>query len=225
MKTVLRMTTFVVAALCLGISSGHAQGQQPRATTAAPTGTRVAVIDINFIFKNHLRFKQTMDGIKKEIESFEAYLREERNKVTARTEQLKNLPAGSAQYKQLEEQIATMHTSLGLETGRKRKEILEREAKVYYNSYKEIEDRVSKFADQYGIGLVMRFNSEPMDATKRESVLQGINRAVVFQRSLNITNAIIDDLNRQTPPPPTPRVSGNTGRPPQVPGRATLRKN
>ena len=206
MKTVLRMTTFVVTALCLGISSGHAQGPRgvapagPRgAATGAPAGTRVAVIDINFIFKNHQRFKQTMDGIKKEIESFEAYLREERNKVTAKTEQLRPMPAGSAQYKALEEQIATMHTTLGLETGRKRKEILQREAKVYYNSYREIEDRVAKFADQYGIGLVMRFNSEPMDATKRESVLQGINRAVVFQRSLNITNAIIEDLNRQTP--------------------------
>ncbi len=221
MKTVLQMTTFVVTALCLGLSSGSAQ-VQPRGnapSTAVPAGTRVAVIDINFIFKNHQRFKQTMDGIKKEIETFEGYLREERNKVTAKAEQLQSLPAGSPQYKQLEEQIATMQTSLGLETQRKRKEILEREAKVYYNSYKEIEDRVAKFADQYGIGLVMRFNSEPMDATKRESVLQGINRAVVFQRNLNITNTIIEDLNRQTPP----RVSRGGVRP-AVPGQP-LRKN
>ena len=107
MKKVLRMTVFSVTALCLGISSGYAQGQPRPAASAAPTGTRVAVIDINFIFKNHMRFKQTMDGIKKEIETFEVYLREERNKVTAKTEQLKALPAGSPQYKQLEEQIIT----------------------------------------------------------------------------------------------------------------------
>lgn len=220
MKTSLRVTAFAVTVLCLGVSSGRAQ-VQPRVATPAPAasaGTRVAVIDINFIFKNHERFKQTMDGIKQEIETFEAYLREERNKVTTKTEQLQALPAGSPQYKQLEEQIATMHTSLGLETGRKRKEILEREAKVYYNSYQEIEDRVAKFAHSYSIDLVMRFNSEPMDATKRESVLQGINRAVVYQNSLNITNAIIDDLNRQTPPP---RFSGR----PPVPGQQPLRQN
>jgi hypothetical protein len=59
----------------------------------------------------------------------------------------------------------------------------------------------------------MRFNSEPMDATKRESVLQGINRAVVYQRNLNITNQIIEILNRQTP-----RLSGNTNGP-SIPGR------
>ncbi len=69
MKTVLKMTTFVVTALCLGLSSGIAQ-IQPRGnapTAAIPAGTRVAVIDINFIFKNHPRFKQTMDGIKNDI--------------------------------------------------------------------------------------------------------------------------------------------------------------
>lgn len=217
MKTVLRMTALAVTVLSLGISSASAQVQPRVSAPAAPVGTRVAVIDINFIFKNHERFKQTMDGIKQEIETFEAYLREERNKVTTKTEQLQNLPAGSPQYKQLEEQIATMHTSLGLETGRKRKEILEREAKVYYNSYQEIEEAVAQFADQYGIGLVMRFNSEPMDATKRESVLQGINRAVVFQRSLNITTAIIEKLNHQTPPP---RFSDR----PAVPGQP-IRRN
>lgn len=223
MKNVLRMTVLAVTASCLGLSSGIAQvqprGQAPATAAAARPGTNVAVIDINFIFKNHQRFKQTMDGIKSEIETFEAYLREERNKVTAKTEQLQTLPAGSPQYKQLEEQIATMHTQLGLETGRKRKEILEREAKVYYNSYQEIEDRVAKFARAYGIDLVMRFNSEPMDATKRESVLQGINRAVVYQNALNITNAIIDDLNRQPPPP---RISDGSNRP-LVPGQLPRR--
>ena len=216
MKTALQMTAFVVTALCLGISSGYAQ-VQPRGgpASAVPAGTRVAVIDINFIFKNHLRFKQTMDEIKKEIETFEGYLRGQRNKITTKTEQLQSMPAGSPQYSRLEEEVAGMHTSLSLETGRKRKEILEREARVYFNSYKDIEGRVSKFADQYGIGLVLRFNSEPMEATKRESGLQGINRAVVFQRSLNITNAIIEDLNHQTPPPRT--SGGGTGRP--IPGR------
>ena len=80
-------------------------------------------------------------------------------------------------------------------------------------SNKMFDSVLSTSIKPYGLGIEEAFNSEPMDATKRESVLQGINRAVVFQRSLNITNAIIDDLNRQTPPP---RTSDNTRRP--VPG-------
>lgn len=208
MKTAISFATLVATVVLFGTSPGWAQLPQ------RPSGTSVAVIDINYIFKNHQRFNQKMEEIKSEIENFENYLRDERDKITAKTEELKRMPAGSPQYKQLEESIAAMHTSLSLETGRKRKDILESEAKVYYNAYREIEDKIALFADKFGIGLVLRFNSEEMDSTKRDSVLQGINRAVVFQRNLNITNAILEELNRHTPPP---RFSEQRG--PQVPGR------
>ena len=36
----------------------------PAQAQAQSAGTKVAVIDINFIFKNHQRFKQTMEDIK-----------------------------------------------------------------------------------------------------------------------------------------------------------------
>ena len=213
MKITIPVATFVASTLLISISIGLAQGPARTSTPPRPSnGTAVAVIDINFIFKNHLRFKESMDKIKKDIEAFEAYLREERNKITSKTEQLRGLPAGTAGYQDLETEIAGMHTQLSLKTGRKRKEILEREAKVYYNAYQEIEERVALFADQYSIGLVLRFNSEPIDSTKRESVLQGINHAVVFQRNLNITNYILDELNRGGTGPP--RVSNR----PQIPG-------
>ncbi len=207
-----QLATFVATLWFLAGGAAFGQQQTPPRVSG---GTAVAVIDINFIFKNHERFKQKMDEIKRDIEAFEGYLRDERNKITTQTEELKNQPAGSPAYKTLEESIAAMHTQLTLETGRKRKEILEREAKVYYNSYKEIEELVALFADRHGIGLVLRFNSEEMDSTKRESVLQGINRAVVFQRNLNITHLILDELSHRTPPA---RIGGNPRRP-QVPGR------
>ena len=63
------------------------------------------------------------------------------------------------------------------------------------------ESHVQRFSDRYQIDLVVRFNSEDMDVGKPETVLQGINRIVVFQRSLNITHHILDELNRGTPPP------------------------
>ena len=206
MKNHLTGAACLAILICFGSSLPvHAQGG----------GTNVAVIDINFIFKNHARFKASMDDIKRDIETFEAHLRDQRTQITQQTETLKNLPAGSADYKNLEEQIANTHTTLQLDTNRKRKEILEREARVYYNAYKHIEEAVAMFADVNGIGLVLRFSSEDMDPTKRDSVLAGVNRPIVFQRQLNITAPILDQLNRNTPPP------RQTDRGPQVPGRTT----
>lgn len=193
----------LVASLLL-LCLPHARAQSPA------RGTNIGLIDINYIFKNHRRFKMTMDNIKKDIETFETHLRNEQKKIQQSTERLKSLTAGSAEYNQLETQIAGMHTQLQLDTARKRKEILDREAKVYYGAYREIEEAVAKFAHRYGFGLILRFNSEPMDPSKRESVLAGVNRPVVFQHNKNITQQILKELNHETPPP-------NVGGRPQIP--------
>ena len=68
---------------------------------------------------------------------------------------------------------------------------------VSKSSIDEIVAEVNSFADQHGFALVLRFNSEAIDAKNRQSVLEGVNRAVVVQKNLNITNAIIDRLERR----------------------------
>ena len=205
MKKSVLQATFVASVLCIGVVLLQAQVRQPQAPSTAPRaaggGTNVVVIDIGYIFRNFQRFKTQMDDIKREYDQFETYVRQQRDLLTKDTEKLKSLPAGSPEYGALEEQIADFQTKMRLEIGRKQKERMEREAKIYYNAYKEIEMRVSQFADQYGIDLVVRFSNDEMDTSKPESILAGINRTVVFHRNLNITNHILDALNRGTPPP------------------------
>jgi Skp family chaperone for outer membrane proteins len=193
MKTHLFLAASITAASFWGVSCAFGQAA---GTAPSRHGTSVAVIDVSHVLKNHQRFKQTMDGIKKEIEAFEQRLQDDRATIASKSDQLKELGVGSARYKALEEEIARLHTQFRLETSRKRKEILEREASVFHNAYREIEEQVTAFANQYGIDLVLRFQSESVDPTKRESVYREVNRGVVFQRKLDITQHILDELNR-----------------------------
>lgn len=185
------------------------------AATAPPSGTNVAVIDIAYIFKNHTRFNTAMNEIKKEIEGFEASVREEQKKFKAITEELQVLKAGTPQYRAKEEELARMQSDVQVNIGLKRKKFLEQEALVYFNIYKEIEQYLGIFCQRNRIGLVLRFNGEEMKADDRASVLQGVNRAVVYENGLNITTFILDELNRVgTATRPGPIVPGGT------PGRA-----
>jgi Skp family chaperone for outer membrane proteins len=195
------VATFVAGALLIGIclAQGQAPGQQAVAPRAA-SGGRVAVIDIGYIFRNHTRFKDAMENIKQDYENFEKYVREQQATLGQKTEKLKATPTGSSEFARLEEEIAEAGTKLRLDMGRKQKERIEREAEVYYNAYSEIEWHVQRFADRYGIDLVVRFNSEKMDPGKPESVLQGINKFVVFNRGLDISNNILNLLKDQTAP-------------------------
>jgi Skp family chaperone for outer membrane proteins len=198
---------------------------RPAAPAAAPAGTSVVVIDVAFIYKNHNRFNATMLDIKTDIEKFEAYVRKKQTDLKSLQEALGQYNAGSPEYKQKEEELARLGSDLQVEMGLKRKEFLQQEARVYFRVYKEIEQEVRTFSERNGINLVLRYNRDEMKEDDRQSVLAGVNRAVVYQQGRDITELILGKLNAGTEKPPTPTqggapngtISRQTG--PVIPGR------
>ncbi|MEX2173642.1 MAG: OmpH family outer membrane protein [Pirellulaceae bacterium] len=215
-----------VSTAALGQGAPPAGAARPAATAAGtPSGTNVAVIDVALVFKNHVRFNAAMGDIKKDIEAFETYVRGEQTKLKSRAEELQQFSASSAEYKAKEGELARQGSELQVQVGLKRKEFLEQEARVYFRVYTEIEQSVTLLAQRNRIGLVLRFNSEPMKEDARASVLQGVNRAVVYESGINITDQILQDLNRNAAPPTAQgaAVPPRTATGPSIPGRPAPR--
>lgn len=163
----------------------------------AQSGTQMAVIDVSKIFKNHTRFKQAMEGMKAEVKAFEATLQERGKQINDLKKQMQPFEPGSPEYKQLEAQIMKIQADGQIEATQKRKDFLAREARIYHDVYNEVTADVARFAEQHGIQLVVRFNSDQIDPKDRNSVLEGVNRAVVYQSKLNITNNILQRLEQK----------------------------
>ncbi|ADB17855.1 outer membrane chaperone Skp (OmpH) [Pirellula staleyi DSM 6068] len=208
-----------------GVAPGAPAARPAAAPAAAASGTNVAVIDVAHIFKNHTRFNGMMMDIKKDIEDFEAIVRNEQKKFNAMREELVQFKPSSIEYKQKEEELARVQADLQVKVGIKRKEFLEQEAAVYYRVYREVEQAVGVFAQRNRIGLVLRYNGDDIKQEDRASVLQGVNRAVVYQMNLDITEFVLQMLNANAPaapaPGPSPGPQGSISRPnpvgPQVP--------
>lgn len=204
-------------------NQGVAQPQNNRAAAAERNGTSVAVIDIKYIFDNHPGFKRTMDSIKAEYEAFEAKVRETESVLRKKIEELKAMTPGSPEFKKLEEEIAQSRTTVQLDIGRRQKQRVEDEAKVYYHAYQDIEKEIIRCCDLYGFELVLQFSSAEIDPSKPDTVIRGLNRLVVHQRGRNITNHILEQLNRGAPPAntgvvrPSTTKSGQAQRPSVVP--------
>jgi Skp family chaperone for outer membrane proteins len=165
------------------------------ATAPAPAGTSVAVIDVAYIFKNHVRFNGQMNDMKRDIEAFDASIRGEQQNFAKKRETLTQFSPTSDQYKKAEEELARIKSELDIKVAVKRREFLEQEAKVYYNIYREVEETVAVFAQRNGIRLVLRYSGDEMKAEDRASVLQGVNRPVVYQYGLDITTHVLNQLN------------------------------
>jgi Skp family chaperone for outer membrane proteins len=166
-----------------------------RTAAMATRGSKIAVIDISEVFKNHTRFKQAMEEMRKDVEGFEGVLKQHGAELQKKREQLQEVRPGSPDYDRIEREIASFQAQVQADTQLKRKEFLQKEALIYYNVYAEVVREVEYFAQRQGIDLVVRFNSGQIDPQDRKSVLEGVNRAVVFQRQLNITSHILARLN------------------------------
>jgi Skp family chaperone for outer membrane proteins len=189
----------------------QAQSQFPQGVNAEKHG--VAVVDVSYIFKEHKRFRGTMESMKKEMEGIEADLKADRERV-AQTEQERNkYNPGTAEYKKYDEEVARMSAEFQIKMTRLRKDFLEREAKIYYQTYLEVAEAIAYYAKRHNIGLVIKFNGETVDPNKREDVLREINKPVIYQDSIDITPDILTLLNRDQPAG-QPQI----GRPPAQPG-------
>jgi Skp family chaperone for outer membrane proteins len=203
------------------VASANAQAVNPASANA--TKYNIAVVDISYIFKNHKRFKTAMDSMKKEMEGIEGELKGDREKIAALEQERNTFGAGTAEYKQRDEEVARQMAEFNLKMGKLRKDFLEREAKVYYQTYLEVVDAVKYYAKRQQIGLVLRFNGESVDPNRRDDVLREINKPVVVQDQIDITPDILALLNRDQPGSPStpqnPQTARPAGAPSQLPPR------
>lgn len=192
MKT--QVAAAVAALISAAVLCGPASAQNAAGANAPKFG--VAVVDINYIFKNHQKFKTSMESMKTDFQAVEAEVKGKQQQIVKAQEQKTSYQPGSAEFKQLDEQIVRMNAELQIDVKQKRTGLVEREAKIYFDTYTQVSQAINYYAERQNIGIVMRFNGEEADPANRESILRGINKAVHFQNKIDITPDVLALLNR-----------------------------
>jgi len=189
---------FLLSMILSGLMTSHGAVASAQQNTAGANASRygVGVVDVNYIFKNYKKFTSSMEAMKGEMEKVDGKLKVERQLIQDKEDQLRQYKPSSPEHKQLDEEIARLKAEFTLTAGRIRKDFLEREAKVYYQTYLEVSNAVKHYASQHNIGLVLRFNGSQIDPAQRKDLLQAINRPIVFQNSIDITPDVLAVLGR-----------------------------
>lgn len=196
MKTALRAT--IVASIVMLAGS----------PVLAQQGMNVALLDVGYIFKNHPGFKQQMESMKSDVQSFEQSMKQKQTQIQAAGQQIGTLKPGSADYKKLERETTEQLANLKVEMQLKRKEIMESEAKIYLATYKQVTAAVAAFANAKNIDLVLRYDRESSPTspdTDPQTTLKIINRPVIFEKGLDISDAILRQVGGVARAGGTPR--------------------
>ncbi len=161
------------------------------------TGHRIAVIDVAYIFKNHEGIKAQVEKVEADLKAYDAELQAKREELKQAAEQLKSFKVGSAEYAAQEERVASMESKLRLDMARKRKELADAEARIYYENYQLIANGVKFLANHYKINLVLRYNSEAMDPDQSDTVIRSVMKTIVYHDdSLDMTKGVMQYLDQ-----------------------------
>ena len=167
-----------IGLLWMGLAASPTVAQQPPVRTQG--ASTVALLDVNYIFKKHARFKSQMEEMRGDVERSQAEWKRQAEGMNKLAERLNEFRPGTPDYKAMEEEIVNQRTKLQATMTIAKKEFLQREAKVYYNVYQEIMQEVKYYCEANGVTLVMTFNGDKINPENPEDVLRGINQKVVY---------------------------------------------
>ena len=169
----------------------------PVSATAEEAGHRIAVVDVAYIFKNHEGIKGQVSSVENDLKAYDQELKGKREELKQSIEQLKTFKVGTQKYTEMEEQVASMESKLRLDMNRKKKELADAEARIYFENYQLIANGVKFLAQHYKINLVLRYNSEDMDLEKGDSVIRGVMKNIVYHdESLDMTKGVMQYLDK-----------------------------
>jgi Skp family chaperone for outer membrane proteins len=170
-------------------------GDQPARARASEFP--VAAINVASAFHNYEAFKQGMVQLKEELALKDQDFKAETQDIQSLVEQLKSLDKLSEEYRELAEEVAARQSSLKVRMERAKKELMTREAELYAKTYREVQEAVANYAKAHGIRMVIRHSDEPMDPSEPASVMKGVNRNIVYQDGIDITEEILRILNEK----------------------------
>lgn len=193
MKSSLLCATFVAAVMALLAASNLLPAQ----SKGAASNPGIALIDVKYVIKNLGRHKSEIDVFKQDVEQTQKQLKAEQTQIVEMQKSLQEYKAGSAAYKQKDEEITKRKANLAARVSTQEKEFSERNARLQWATYQEVAKEVERFARENGVSLVIQHYTDPVDPTNDRSVMAGIYRPVVYHAGLDISDIIKDSLNKR----------------------------
>ena len=158
--------------------------------------TKVAIVDLGAIFKQHPSFVAALDSLKVQADGFKNDAEKARQGLAQSAQALQDLKPDSDDFRVKQTELAKRAAALQVEQNGLMQKLMEKEAALHFDTYQQVNALISQYCDDRGIQLVLRYNSQEMDLAQPKSVIQRVNSSVVYHDASNdITQTIVKQLN------------------------------
>jgi Skp family chaperone for outer membrane proteins len=166
-------------------------------SSIAHAQTKVALVDMGRVFKNHPEFTAKLEQLRNQATQFRTQSEQEQQQFLKKTEILDQFVRDSDEYRDTEAKLAKESASLEVEQRASMRELLKQEASLHADIYSEVNEFIAQYCSEHSIQLILRFNSDPVDAANPQSIMQRVNSNVVYYApDKDVTNVIIQRISQ-----------------------------
>ena len=163
---------------------------------AANAQTKVAIVDVGAIFKQHTSFAGQLEALKKQADGFKAEALKAQQALAQGAQVLQDLKPDSSDFRAKQTELAQKAAALQVEQNGLMQKLMHKEAMLHFETYQQVNALISQYCDDRGIQLVLRYSDQEMDLAQPGSVMQRVNSSVIYHDPHNdITQAIVGQLN------------------------------
>jgi len=198
-ETVKKIALFVTALACSLAVASPALAQQAAPAAAAKDGAaRIGLIDMAKVFQNYEKFKDLTEGLNAEGKTRAEGRKQLAEQAKKIAEEIKEYKQGTPEYIELEAKFAQLQSQFAAQEKLDGVNFNRKQAEIFEKTYVEVTNVVGIYAKHFGFSLVVRFNSEALEAGNPQKLTSGLNKLVIYHRPQDdITDAVVEYLNRQ----------------------------
>jgi Skp family chaperone for outer membrane proteins len=184
----------VVLAGLLGFTWAQERGavsaDEPR-----PISQDVAVVDMVKVFENHKGFQKRSEELKQMAEKAKEKLKRIAEEGQRLKDELGRQKAGSAEFTRIQKELNEKAAEFQRVQKEQTEQLQKEQTDGINATYRDIVDEIQRIAEKRGLRLVLRSQGEIPDATNPQKLAESVNRQILYQSGLDITDEVIQAFN------------------------------
>lgn len=159
----------------------------------------IAVVNVDKLFNGYKQHADRLAPLRESAKELDETVQVRQIELETAANQLRKTPPGTPEQLQLQAKALKLQNDLKVFVETERQKLQKREIGAIIASQKDMDEAVKKICKERGLKLVLRTYNPPDENQPLQEVVKSLNRDIVYQDGLDITDDVLKALNEGKP--------------------------
>jgi Skp family chaperone for outer membrane proteins len=156
----------------------------------------IAILNMDRVFKTHQPLLDQLAPAREEAKALQEKVQLRQAEIETVANQIRKAEPGSPDFQRLQGQLLKLNGELQQMAQAGQQTIQKKETTIYLAFYRILDEEVAKYAKAKGLKLVLRQQESSLDEKQPlQEILKSLNRSIIYQDGLDITDDILKALD------------------------------